>query len=216
MSSLDKSTLISCTLTCLTPEELQSENCYLRAQLHKAQQKVATEHQAFVQLQQQTQVDFLTKAYTRAVLEDRAAQAFLQAKRQGSEVAVLLLDIDKFKQVNDRYGHPIGDQLLVGITLRLKQSLRATDTICRYGGDEFVVLMPMQSGQLETSMPGDKLLQCVSKPMSIGEYLLHPRISIGIAVYPRHGHQLAPLIDKADQAMYAAKKKGGNCIQIAY
>jgi diguanylate cyclase (GGDEF)-like protein len=216
MTRFDKNPVFSCTATCLTTDELLSENSYLRAQLQKAQQKVTIEHQAFIQLQQQTQVDFLTKAYTRAVLEDRAVQAFRLARREATEVAVLLLDIDKFKQVNDCYGHAVGDQLLTGITLRMKQCLRATDTICRYGGDEFVVLLPTKSGSAEASQLGNKLLQSVCLPMTLEHHLIYPKVSIGIAIYPRHGDLLADLIEKADQAMYDAKRAGGNRIQLAY
>lgn len=214
MPRFDKNALISCTASCLTPAELQSENSYLRAQLHKAQQKVVIEHQAFVQLQQQMQVDFLTKANTRAVLEDRAAQAFSQAQRENRQVAVLLFDLDKFKQVNDCYGYPVGDQLLVGVTLRLKQNLRATDTICRYGGDEFVVLMPLQTEQTDITRLAAKLLQSINKPMTIDNHLIYPKVSIGIAMFPEHGAQLTELINKADQAMYSAKLNGGNKILV--
>ncbi|MDZ7870667.1 MAG: GGDEF domain-containing protein [Rheinheimera sp.] len=207
--------LVHCTTSPLTQEELVIENNWLRTELNQARQQIANDLQTFERLRQQSQLDFLTQTPTRLLLNDRATQAFRQATRQHSEVLIAFIDIDHFKQINDSFGHSTGDQVLVQLAARLQQCLRLSDTVCRYGGDEFVLLLPLTHEPRDVQLLVNKLLQCASVPMTISQQVIVPQISIGVAIYPLHGQTLANLIDKADQAMYAAKADGGRHFHIS-
>lgn len=198
----------------LTRDQLQTENSWLRQELHKAQQKITADKKAFELLYKQSQVDFLTQTPTRLLLQDRASQAFKQAKRQHSSVIVMFLDVDHFKCINDRYGHDIGDRVLIELTQRLRTALRTTDTVCRYGGDEFVLLLPLCNNQRDVASIAGKLLQAVNQPMPFENCTLQLAISIGVSMYPVHGDTLLELVQQADHAMYQAKQQGGQRYRI--
>ncbi len=206
---------ISSTGNALTPQQLVFENSWLRTQLRLARLQISNDQQQLERLQQQTQLDCLTQTPTRLILHDRAQQAFLQASRDHGSVLVVLIDIDHFKQINDSFGHMTGDQVLVQIAQRLRQCLRSSDTVCRYGGDEFVLLLPLnfEHGEMDTMI--DKLLYASSLPMMANAHLIVPEVSIGVAIFPQHGVELDVLIEKADQAMYVAKSNGGHHYQIS-
>ena len=154
--------------------------------------------------------DFLTKLPNRALLRERIDQAALHGRRDGSSFAILYLDLDNFKHVNDSLGHPTGDRLLCSLADRLQHSVRATDTVSRQGGDEFVVLLsaPLTQGQAATA--ADKLLAALTAPHYIDEHELHISASIGISMYPADGGDAVTLIKNADTAMYMAKERGRN------
>jgi len=193
-----------------TPDQLVVENTWLRSQLVRACAQIASDLQSFERLRQQSQFDFLTQTPTRLLLQDRANQAFQLAQRQGSEVMVVFIDIDHFKQINDTFGHNTGDQVLVSLAQRLQQVLRISDTVCRYGGDEFVLLLPLTDDSLDVASMVNKILYSSSRPVKINQQVIIPEISIGVAIYPKHGLDLNTLIHKADLAMYEAKASGGH------
>lgn len=193
-----------------TPDQLVVENTWLRSQLVRACAQIANDLQSFERLRQQSQFDFLTQTPTRLLLQDRANQAFQLAQRQGSEVMVVFIDIDHFKQINDTFGHNTGDQVLVSLAQRLQQVLRISDTVCRYGGDEFVLLLPLTDDSLDVASMVNKILYSSSRPVKINQQVIIPEISIGVAIYPKHGLDLNTLIHKADLAMYEAKASGGH------
>ncbi|MFN6263691.1 MAG: diguanylate cyclase domain-containing protein [Chromatiaceae bacterium] len=207
--------LVHSATSALTPEQLVIENNWLRTELYQARQQIANDLQTFERLRQQSQLDFLTQTPTRLLLSDRASQAFRQATRQHTEVLVVFIDIDRFKQINDHFGHSTGDQVLVQLAARLQQCLRITDTVCRYGGDEFVLLLPLTCEPRDVQQLVNKLLHCATQPMTISQQVIVPQISLGVAIYPLHGQTLASLIEKADQAMYAAKADGGRHFRIS-
>lgn len=211
----ERKATLSCFGNLLSRDQLQIENSWLRGELYKAQQKICADKKAFETLFKQSQVDFLTQTPTRMLLHDRALQAFRQASRQHNSVVLMFLDIDHFKQINDQCGHDVGDQVLVQLTQRLRQTLRSSDTVCRYGGDEFVLLLPLTQQDRDISQVASKILACVHQPMLIGGRLHHIAISIGIAMYPVHGNTLAELIQRADMAMYHAKHLGGQRFHVA-
>lgn len=211
----DRKAPLSCFGNLLSRDQLQIENSWLREELHKAQQKICADKKAFETLFKQSQVDFLTQTPTRMLLHDRAVQAFRLASRQNKSVVLMFLDIDHFKQINDQYGHDVGDQVLVQLTQRLRQTLRSSDTVCRYGGDEFVLLLPLNQQEGDISMTARKILDCVNQPMLIGGRLHSISLSIGIAIYPVHGVTLPELINRADMAMYQAKHLGGQRFHVA-
>lgn len=211
----ERKTLLTSYGNLLTRDQLQTENSWLRGELHKAQQKICADKKAYDMLFKQSQVDFLTQTPTRMILHDRALQAFRLAHRQHSSVLLMFLDIDHFKQINDLYGHEVGDQVLVQLTQRLRQTLRSNDTVCRYGGDEFVLLLPLTHDDHDICKVADKVLACAEQPMVIGGRLLTTAISVGIAMYPLHGNNLADVLLRADAAMYEAKHLGGQRYHLA-
>src|SRR5882724_5407051 len=155
--------------------------------------------------------DTLTGLPNRLLLEDRMHQALAHAQRNHKSFALLFVDLDKFKPVNDSYGHGIGDELLKAVAHRLTNSLRREDTVARTGGDEFLIVLCGELGKAaDAAMVGKKVLQELSRPFHIGGNALDISCSIGISVYPQHGSDVNTLVANADMAMYQAKKGGRN------
>jgi len=157
--------------------------------------------------------DALTGLPNRALLMDRAAQALTLSAKDDKETALLFLDLDRFKMVNDSLGHHVGDGLLRSIAGRLRGCLRETDTVSRLGGDEFVVLLPETGGDIAAQM-AERILGVVAQPYVIEDYRLSITPSIGISVYPKDGSDVESLVKHADTAMYHAKEKGRNTYQF--
>ncbi len=160
------------------------------------------------------QHDFLTNLPNRVLLNDRIAQAIALAKRRGTKLAVLFLDLDNFKHINDSLGHETGDQLLQSVTQRLNACVRSSDTVSRQGGDEFVILLAEGKSDENAALTADKILTVLAKPHSVAKRELYATTSIGISVYPDDGHDAETLIKHADTAMYQAKEKGRNNYQF--
>lgn len=154
------------------------------------------------------QYDALTDLPNRVLLQDRAQLAISQARRDGKCLAVMYLDLDGFKDVNDSLGHDMGDQLLVQFAQRLKAAVRASDTVCRQGGDEFVVLLPGVEGADAACQVARKILASCEVPFTLAGRLLQVGLSGGIALFPPHGDTFDALSRHADSAMYAAKRSG--------
>jgi len=160
------------------------------------------------------QHDFLTNLPNRVLLNDRIAQAITSAKRGNAELAVLFLDLDNFKHINDSLGHETGDKLLQSVTQRLSDCVRSSDTVSRQGGDEFVILLTGGKYGEDAAVTADKILVALGLPHKVGKVELHITTSIGISVYPADGHDVETLIKNADTAMYNAKEKGRNNYQF--
>ncbi|WP_298209798.1 diguanylate cyclase [Acidovorax sp.] len=154
------------------------------------------------------QYDALTDLPNRVLLHDRAQLAIAQARRDGKSLAVMYLDLDGFKEVNDRLGHDVGDVLLVQFAQRLKAAVRASDTVCRQGGDEFVVLLPGLEGAEPACSVARKILASCDAPFELAGQPLRVGLSGGIALFPQHGDTFDALSRHADSAMYAAKRGG--------
>ena len=152
--------------------------------------------------------DFLTGLPNRMLLNDRVNRAIALAPRHRKKVAVLFLDLDGFKHINDSLGHSTGDKLLQSISSSLKNCVRSTDTVSRQGGDEFVVLLSEVEHEEDPAITARRMLQAVAKPHSIGGHDLHVTTSIGVSVYPDDGGDAETLIKNADTAMYQAKENG--------
>lgn len=152
--------------------------------------------------------DALTRLPNRSLLEDRLQQALAHARRYEGQLALLYLDLDHFKDVNDEYGHMIGDRLLQQVAQRLTESLRAEDTVARMGGDEFVILMPRITGQTDACRLAAKILTLFAEPFEIDDYRLIIPPSIGISMFPEHGEDPLTLLRHADIALYCAKQGG--------
>ncbi len=154
------------------------------------------------------QYDVLTDLPNRVLLQDRAQLAISQARRDGRSLALMYLDLDGFKGVNDRLGHDVGDVLLVQFAQRLQAAVRASDTVCRQGGDEFVVLLPGLEGVEPACVVARKILAACSEPFVLAGSPVHMGLSGGIALFPQHGDTFDELSRHADGAMYAAKRGG--------
>jgi len=160
------------------------------------------------------QHDFLTDLPNRSLLNDRLEQAISLARRHGHRIAVLFLDLDRFKHINDSLGHVIGDQLLQAVARRLKTCLRRSDTVGRQGGDEFVVVLSELDLPENAARSAAKLLAALTPPYRVGLHDLHVPMSIGVSIYPDDGVDAATLINNADTAMYQAKENGRNNYQF--
>ena len=154
--------------------------------------------------------DALTNLPNRVLLADRLQQAMLQSQRRGKTLAVAYLDLDGFKQVNDRHGHGVGDEMLVLLAQNIKAALREGDTLARIGGDEFVVVLADLDSAADCEPVISRLLQAAAQPVAVGEALLQVSASIGITLYPQDGADADLLLRHADQAMYIAKDAGKN------
>jgi len=167
------------------------------------------------QLEHIAHYDALTNLPNRMLLADRMYQAMNQSKRRGTQLAVVYLDLDGFKAINDNYGHEVGDQLLIKLATRMKKVIRNGDTIARLGGDEFVaVLLDLDNGQTSLSLI-NRLLQAVAKPVHKNQIVMQVSASLGITYYPQNEEVGADqLLRQADQAMYQAKLAGKNRFHI--
>ncbi len=158
--------------------------------------------------------DTLTDLPNRALLHDRVAVAIEHAKRNNRTMAVMLLDLDHFKQINDSLGHSVGDVVLKEVAARLRATVRQSDTVARMGGDEFCVVLSDVDGRSESTMVAQKIVEAVQPAIRAGERELHVTASVGIALYPSDGADLAALLQNADIAMYDAKKHGRDAYRV--
>jgi len=150
--------------------------------------------------------DPLTDLPNRLLLEDRLSQALLASRRHHHQLAVMFLDLDKFKPVNDLYGHAVGDLLLCAAAQRMQAQVRAVDTVARIGGDEFVVLLPVVQSTDAALLVAKKIRAALSQPFDLQSVVVEISTSVGVAIYPEHGPSDVDLLRHADAAMYEAKQ----------
>jgi diguanylate cyclase (GGDEF)-like protein/PAS domain S-box-containing protein len=167
-----------------------------------------------LQMTHSFQHDFLTGLPNRMLLNDRASQAIAMSPRHKKKVAILFLDLDGFKHINDSLGHPIGDKLLQSIGRRLVDCVRISDTVSRQGGDEFVVLLAEMEQAEDAAITAKRMLQAVAEAHPIGQHDLHVTASIGVSVFPDDGLDVEALVKNADTAMYQAKENGPQTYQF--
>ena len=188
-----------------------------RQQLHEfldeqafLHQKIAVLEQDLADARQFAHYDEVTGIPNRRLLEDRFQQARARSDRQAQSMAVLFIDIDGFKGANDAHGHVAGDDLLRQIATRLAGCIRTSDTVCRYGGDEFVVLLPESDGRPGAIAATGKIREQLAAPYFVRLVSIKLPASIGMALYPADGIELDRLIEEADSAMYRekARKRG--------
>ena len=165
-------------------------------------------------MEHSAQHDYLTNLPNRLLLNDRIAQAITLANRHHTQLAVLYLDLDNFKHINDSLGHAAGDKLLQSVTKRLKECVRDSDTVSRQGGDEFVILLAETKSSEDAALSAQKILNHLQAQHKVAKSQLHITTSIGISVYPADGLDADKLLKNADTAMYYAKEKGRNNYQF--
>ena len=160
-------------------------------------------------------VDALTGLINRAGFELHMAEAMQRSRATGSLMALMYLDIDRFKQINDRYGHDVGDALLRAFAGRLIQTLRSTDVVARLGGDEFTVIMEGLPRPEVASTVGNKIVEAMRTPFTLEQQTLVVTTSVGLAFYQGDATTVEALVKQADMALYEAKSAGRNNVQVA-
>jgi diguanylate cyclase (GGDEF)-like protein len=183
--------------------ELQAVNTELE---RRVAQRTTALADAVKELEHLALHDMLTDLPNRSLVEDRLQQGILIAKREKKILSFMMIDLNQFKEVNDRHGHDVGDSLLKQVGMRLRRVLRQSDTAGRLGGDEFAIVLPSTDADGATKV-AEKLLKVFEPPFKVGDKTLNGTCSIGIAVYPEHGEDVAGLCHCADVAMYAAKHR---------
>jgi diguanylate cyclase (GGDEF)-like protein len=154
--------------------------------------------------------DPLTHLHNRAAFIERLEQAIAEARRQQRSLALLFLDLDRFKLVNDTHGHAVGDAALVHAARLLRSAVRDTDTVGRLGGDEFVILLEAAGDERDAGRVAELLLTRFAQPLRVGALQIELGLSIGISLYPRDGLDVSSLMQRADEAMYRSKGGAGN------
>lgn len=154
--------------------------------------------------------DVLTGLPNRVLFNDRIKHALDDARRNGKKFAVMFLDLDHFKHINDTHGHSIGDGLLKAVATRLRTKLRECDTLARMGGDEFTVILENIRDIESVEVVANKVIYAFNEPYEINEYTIQASTSVGIAMYDEHATTVDTLLKYADKAMYDAKKSGRN------
>lgn len=166
--------------------------------------------QAKLQMQHLAHHDSLTDLPNRHSFYDHLDKAMARARRNNKMVAVLFLDLDKFKSINDSHGHHIGDIMLVSAANRLKTNIRESDIVARMGGDEFTIILDCINSEQDAAKVAQKTLESMLNEFVLEEHKLSITTSIGISIYPKDGHDIDTIVKKADFAMYDAKENGRN------
>ncbi|MBI3357207.1 MAG: GGDEF domain-containing response regulator [Nitrospirae bacterium] len=160
------------------------------------------------------QYDQLTGLVNRTLFRDRLVQAMARSKRLQQPLGLMLLDLDRFKPVNDTMGHDVGDQLLKAVADRLQQCVREVDTVARMGGDEFTIILEGLSCEEDITLVARRITKSLAEPFQLREHQASIGVSIGITVYPSDDHEIDDLLKHADAAMYRAKQQGGSSFQF--
>ena len=202
------------TFRVMTEMQLREANEHLVVATVQAKTEAEAAEHAAAQMALKAQRDFLTGLPNRALVTDRLEQAISLAARHGKKVALMFLDLDRFKEINDSLGHPVGDGVLQSVARRLQAALRKSDTVSRQGGDEFLVLLPEVESAHDASVIAEKLLKAMAEPHSVGSHQLCVTVSIGISLYPENGRDVGLLLTNADTAMYCAKRSGRNSYRL--
>jgi diguanylate cyclase (GGDEF)-like protein len=159
------------------------------------------------------QYDQLTGLVNRTLFRDRLIHAMARSKRLQQPMGLMLLDLDRFKSVNDTMGHDAGDQILKAVADRLRECVREVDTVARMGGDEFTIILEALSHEDDITTVAQRITKSLTEPFPLGNQCVSIGVSIGITVYPLDDHEIDDLLRHADAAMYRAKQQGGNTFQ---
>jgi diguanylate cyclase (GGDEF)-like protein len=192
----------------LLKSELDRKGLF-RAMWHARQRQRAQSH-----LQHGALHDELTSLAKRTLLSQRISNALARSRRIGNTFAVMYIDLDHFKRINDTYGHDVGDGVLVGVSQRLKSAVREYDTVARLGGDEFAILLDSLDGEAEVETVAQRVLASLQLPIAVHGRQLEVTASMGISVFPEGGTAAEELLRSADQAMYSAKRAGRNTYSL--
>ena len=181
---------------------------------HRVEQQTRALRASEERLRHLSEHDILTGLPNRLLLDDRLLTGVERAKRFGTSLGLLMVDLDGFKEVNDAFGHHVGDTVLCELANRMSAAVRTTDTVARMGGDEFIILLPDLHGAEEAEMIAAKIVAGAAIPIRVDEAPVSVTVSIGVAAYPHDGSDAESLLHCADEAMYAAKQEGKNQLQV--
>lgn len=173
------------------------------------ERKRAEEHLTYL-----AQYDHLTGLVNRSLFRDRLIQAMARSKRMNQQIGLMLLDLDRFKAVNDTFGHDMGDELLKSVAERLKACVREVDTVARMGGDEFTIILEGVSSEQNILVVAKRITESIATPFELKGHQISIGISIGITIYPHDDHPVDELLKHADVAMYRAKQQGGSAFHL--
>ena len=201
-------------LGAVTEAQMREANERLVVATLRAQKMTEDAEGSAARLSFMAEHDFLTGLPNRSLLAARLEQSIKLAERHGRRVALLYMDLDHFKHINDSLGHTVGDQVLQSVARRLQAGVRLSDTVCRQGGDEFVVLLAEVETENDAVLIAEKLIETIAEPHLIDDHRLHVTLSIGISLYPNDGKDVETVLSNADIAMYHAKKNGRNKYQV--
>ena len=210
----DKAAIAKAELGAITEAQLREANERLVIATVRAQTMTEAAEGSAARMSFMAEHDFLTGLPNRSLLSARLAQSIALAQRHGKRVALLYMDLDHFKHINDSLGHAVGDQLLLSVAKRLQTCVRVSDTVCRQGGDEFVVLLAEVESVGDAELAAEKLIEAMAEPHLVGSHRLHVTLSIGISLYPEDGKDAETVLSSADIAMYHAKRSGRNKSQM--
>ncbi len=189
-----------------SPHEIGTLERAFETMTRALEQREQANRALVAELQVQALNDALTNLPNRILLQDRLRQSILAAGRSGKTFGLFMMDLDRFKEINDTFGHQMGDRVLVLVGERIKETLRESDTVARFGGDEFAVLLPTTEGEDGAVQVARKIQKSLEQPFVVDEMSLQMEGSIGIVLYPQHGEDPYALIKRADAAMYLAKR----------
>ncbi len=188
------------------PHEIGALEGAFDTMAHALEQREQSNRELVAELQVQALNDSLTSLPNRLLFQDRLRQQIYFSSRQGSRFALFVIDLDGFKEVNDTFGHQTGDRLLVTVGERIRTTLRESDTVARFGGDEFALLIPTADSEDKAVMVAHRMQKALEAPFGLDGFLLNVEGSIGIAMFPEHGEDPQTLVKRADAAMYVAKR----------
>jgi diguanylate cyclase (GGDEF)-like protein len=160
------------------------------------------------------QYDHLTGLVNRSLFRDRLVQAMARSKRLEQPIGLMLLDLDRFKAVNDTFGHDMGDELLKAVSERLKACVREVDTVARMGGDEFTIILEGVSSEQNILVVATRITESIATPFELTGHSISIGVSIGVTIYPHDDHPIDELLKHADTAMYRAKQRGGRAFHL--
>ena len=201
-------------LTVIAAAALTCTALLYKAHLGRTRRHGAALEEANAKLLHNATHDALTGLPNRLLLADRVEQAIAHAERHGTRCAVLLVDLDQFKAVNDSLGHAAGDELLTEVARRLRATVRPADTLARFGGDEFVLVLNEVAAVEEIEAVIEAVCRCLRRPIELADLEVHVSLSVGVSIYPSHGTDRETLLKHADVAMYQAKRAGRNGFQF--
>ncbi len=209
----DQAAIAKAEFSAITEAQLREANERLVIATVRAHTMTEAAEGAAARMSFMAEHDFLTGLPNRSLLSARLGQSIALAQRHGKHVALLYMDLDHFKHINDSLGHTVGDQLLQSVAKRLQRYIRLSDTVCRQGGDEFVVLLAEVDSVSDAELAAEKLIEAMAEPYLIGTHRLHVTLSIGISLFPDDGKDAETVLSHADIAMYHAKRSGRNKYQ---
>ena len=207
LARLDKDIVNAGNVWAIRQPQLVEANEQLVLATLNAQSDVEARTQALENMSRVAKIDPLTELPNRILFLDRFTHAITTARRNRTHLALLFLDLNKFKEINDTYGHTTGDQVLKRVAHCLTSSVREVDTVSRHGGDEFLILIAEVAQASDAVLIADKVLAALATPSPVGDVTMCLSASIGISIYPNHGEDTNALISHADTAMYHAKKR---------